>query len=287
MMNRLGMVHSKDTHVCTCTHTAFLMVSLLLSYKSRNTPVAWESEHTTEEQPSSLHWDREGAQRHEREREEEEIPYIASHFYARLLSEKWRYPQIFRPSLSFDVAFKGSCFLFGPIEMPPAVTGCKVSFFCQPHFPIALCRCLCVCVCMCMHVCVCACIHASIHAQKNCGITCVNEKGSVSEKVHFISDTIRWKKEMGSIHWYDEIQLTLLSKIMGRNIIYVNNIKHRPASKMKITPQHLKWKLVFSQCLASKHKPNYYRFCSLLSQKQNVLMPYNRKMFAQEQPLFL
>lgn len=66
--------HMLNTNtIQTHTHRAPpLLVSLLLSYKSPNTPVAWESERINHrKQPSSLHWDTDSTQRHERDSEEE------------------------------------------------------------------------------------------------------------------------------------------------------------------------------------------------------------------------
>ena len=97
MMNRLDMVHSPptlNTHTCTHAHTHTVAphsVSSLLSYKTPNTPVAWESERIKPQKNSparSTETERVHKDMRERESEEEEIPYIASHLYARLPSEK-------------------------------------------------------------------------------------------------------------------------------------------------------------------------------------------------------
>lgn len=80
--------HNTDTH----THRVPpLLVSLLLSYKTPNTPVAWENERI-KPQKNSLPRFTETQILHkgmrETESRNEEIPYIASHLYARLPSEK-------------------------------------------------------------------------------------------------------------------------------------------------------------------------------------------------------
>lgn len=121
----------KHTHTHTHTHTERVaphLVSSVLSYKTPNTPVAWESERIKPQKnspPRFTEIDRLHKGMKEKEKEGEEIPYIASYLYGWLPSEKWRYHQIFHPSLPFHVAFKGSSFVFRPIEMPPPVTGCK------------------------------------------------------------------------------------------------------------------------------------------------------------------
>lgn len=70
------------------THTHMLVSSLLFS-KTHNTPVAWESEHIKPQKNSPSRFiETERLHKGTRVNEEEEIPYIAFHLYALLLSEK-------------------------------------------------------------------------------------------------------------------------------------------------------------------------------------------------------
>lgn len=92
MLNTNTYPNTIQTQIDTHTHRVPpLLLSLLLSYKTPNTPVAWESERI-KPQKNSLSRFTETQILHkgmrETESKNEEIPYIASHLYARLPSEK-------------------------------------------------------------------------------------------------------------------------------------------------------------------------------------------------------
>lgn len=102
MMHGLDIVHCNHTHTNTHTYapmhahthtsTPLGFIILVLQDSLHLSGMGEWAHQTTEEQPCSLHWDREIAQRHEKKSKEERIAYIACHLYARLLSQKRWFP---------------------------------------------------------------------------------------------------------------------------------------------------------------------------------------------------